>query len=49
VSIFSLALAVVELLAILQFFTKLNKVAKHICHAATWWQKLAGDLPSLPS
>jgi hypothetical protein len=43
--IFYLALAVVEFLAILRFFTKqkLNNISGN--HAATWKQKLAADFP----
>ncbi len=44
---FSLALVVVEFLAILWFFTKLKLQNISGSYAATWWQKLAADIPSL--
>jgi hypothetical protein len=47
VLIFSLPLVVVELLAILQFFTKQKLQNIFENHAATWWQKLAGGFPPL--
>ncbi len=45
--IFSLALAFIEFLAILRFFTKLKLQLISGNHAATWWQKLPADFPSL--
>jgi hypothetical protein len=45
---FSLASVVAEFLAILWFFHKKMQNISGI-HAATWWQKLAADSPSLHS
>ncbi len=45
--IFSLASVVAELIAILWFFTKQTLQNISGSNAATWWQKLATDFPSL--
>jgi hypothetical protein len=48
VLIFSLALAAVEFLAILRYFTKQKLRNIFVNHTATCQQKLAADFPSLP-